>query len=262
MRKQVLMKKGLVFLLVFPLAAFFYCGGKRTTRTAEPEYKFSINGVVVKDLSIGKDIAYFTILRDSVIFDSAVVKVGRYTLPSQGDGIYFGQTNHPAHLFDFGDAVAITVSSAGDDFAANLNLIIPGSFSITDITGISGREVLSGQSPRVLFTASADASGYFVSVVPRDNAEGAQGHTSLVPWSGVGQCTIPVDTFTDRIGVFTEGTYAIYLVAYNKSFAAYPPYMEFELPDGLPKDNIPGANGTIGAGVVAPLDSVEAVSGQ
>jgi hypothetical protein len=256
MRKNLFMKKSLVFLLVFPVILFFFCGGKRTTRTTEPEYEFTINGVVVKDLSLGKDIAYFTILRDSVAFDSALVKVGSDTLESEGGGAY---SKEASHLFDFEGAITITVSSAEDDFAVDFNLIIPGFFRIIDITGISGREVHSGESPQIHFTASANASGYFISVVPRDNAEGAQGHTNLMSWSGVGQYTIPVHTFTDRFGNFTEGTYAIYLVAYNKSFVAYPPHMEFELPDGLPEGNISGANGTIGAGVVAPLDSVEAV---
>ena len=40
------MKKSLVFVLFFPLAFLFFCGGKRTTRPTEPEYKFTINGVV------------------------------------------------------------------------------------------------------------------------------------------------------------------------------------------------------------------------
>jgi hypothetical protein len=255
MRENLFVKKSLAFLLLFPVVLFFHCGGKRTTRTTEPEYEFTINGVVVKDLSIGKDIAYFTLLRDSVAFDSALVRVGTDTLGSRGGGVY---SKEASYLFGFEDALSITVSSAEDDFAVNLNLTIPGFFRITDITGISGREVLSGQSPQILFSASADASGYFVSVVPRDNAEGAQGHTSLISWSGVGQYTIPVETFTDRLDDFTEGTYAIYLVAYNKSFVAYPS-REFELPDGLPIDNISGADGTIGAGIVAPLDSLEAV---
>jgi preprotein translocase subunit SecB len=256
MRKKLFMKTSLVFLLLFPLVLFFYCGGKRTTRPTKPKYKFTINGLVVKDLSLGKDIAYFTILRDSTTFDSALVKVDSDTLENQGGGIY---SKEALHLFDFEDALTIMVSSADDDFSVNFDVIIPGFFRITDITGISGREVHSGESPQILFTASANASGYFISVVPRDNAVGAQGHNNLISWSGVGQYTIPVDAFKDRFDDFTEGTYAIYLVAYNKSFVAYPPHMEFELPDGLPKDNISGADGTIGAGVVAPLDSVEAV---
>lgn len=254
MRKNAFMKKSLVFLLLFSLVLFFFCGGKRTTRTTEPEYEFTINGVVVKDLSLGKDIAYFTILRDSVAFDSALVKVGSDTLESEGEGLY---SKEASHLFDFEGAITITVSSAEDDFAVDFNVIIPGFFRITDITDVVDREVHSGDVPRILFTSSANASGYFISVIKRNNTEGAKGHTALILWSDIGNYSIPADAFRDRVD-FIEGTYLIYLIAYNKSFVAYPS-MEFELPDGLPEGNISGANGTIGAGVVAPLDSVEAV---
>ena len=259
MRKNLFMKKSLVLPLLFSLVLFLSCGGERTTRPTKPEYKFTINGVVVKDLSIGEDIAYFEVLRDLIYFDSALVKVGEDTLEGQGSGsgIY---SKEASHLFDFGDTLTIMVSSAKDGFTVDFDVIIPGFFRITDITGISGREVHSGESPQIHFTASTNASGYFVSVVPRDNAEEAQGHTSLISWSGVGQYTIPVDTFTDRFGNFIEGTYAIYLVAYNKNFVAYPPFMEFELPDDLPQENISKAHYCIlGGGVVAPVDSVEAV---
>jgi hypothetical protein len=37
--------------------------------------------------------------------------------------------------------------------------------------------------------------------------------------------------------------------------------MSFGLPGGLPTGNIDGANGTIGAGVIAPLATIEVVSG-
>jgi preprotein translocase subunit SecB len=150
MRKNLFMKKSLVFLLLFPLVLFLFCGGERTTRPTKPKYKFTINGVVVKDLSLDKDIAYFTILRDSTPFDSALVKVDQDTIKSQsgGSGIY---SEEASHLFDFGDTLTIMVASAEDTFAVDFDVIIPGFFRITDITGISGREVHSGESPQILF---------------------------------------------------------------------------------------------------------------
>jgi len=51
----------------------------------------------------------------------------------------------------------------------------------------------------------------------------------------------------------------VFLVSYRASFVYYSG-MEFYLPAGLPSGNISGANGTIGAGVVAPSASIEAVS--
>lgn len=250
MRKKLFMKKSLVFLLVFPLILFFFCGGKRTTRTTEPKYKFTINGVVVKDLSLGTDIAYFTILRDSVAFDSALVKVGSDTLKSQGWGIY---SKEAPHLFDFADAITITISSAADDFTLRFDAVIPGYFRMTSINHRNVTASLADQVA-VNFNSSANASGYFISVI-RPN--GSNGYTDRVLAEEIGSKSLPRDPF--YIGDnFTTGTYLIYLVSYYQSFSWYPA-MEFYLPDGLPQDNISGANGTIGVGVVAPLDSVEAV---
>ena len=255
MRKKLFMKKTVVFLLVFPLILFFSCGGERTTRPTESEYEFTINGVVVKDLSLGKDIAYFTVLRDSVAFDSALVKVGPYTLPSQGGGIYLGRASHPSYLFEFEDTVAITVSSPEEDLNFESYVVIPGFFQI--IAKVPDTVQSPDEFVALHFSAASNASGYFISVLKRNNVEGALGHTDLIPWDKIGNYPIPNTTFRDSHDDYKTGIYLIYLIAYNKSFLAYPD-MEFQLPEGLPKDNISDANGTIGAGVVAPLDSVKA----
>jgi len=250
MRKHLFMKKSLVFVLFFPLAFLFFCGGKRTTRPTEPEYEFTINGVVVKDLSIGKDIAYFTILRDSVAFDSALVKVDSDTLESQSGGVY---SKEAPHLFGFEDAITITVSSAEDDFTLRFDAVIPGYFRITSI---NHRHVTAALADNVVvtFNASANASGYFISVVRPD---GSNGYTDRILAEEIRDKKLPPDPF--YIGDnFTTGTYLIYLVSYYKSFVRYPG-MGFYLPAGLPEDDLSGASGTIGVGVVAPLDSVEAV---
>lgn len=254
MRKNSFMKKSLVLLLVFPLVLFLYCGGKRTTRPTKPEYKFTINGVVVKDLSLGKDIAYFTILRDSIAFDSALVKVGQDTIKSQGGGSGIYSEEAP-HLFDFEDAITITVSSAEEDFNFESEVIIPGFFRIT------AKVPDTVQSPdefvALHFSAASNASGYFISVLKRNNVEGALGHTDLIPWEKIGNYPIPNTTFRDIHDNYKTGIYLIYLIAYNKGFSSYPD-MEFELPEGLPKSTAAIANVAIGAGVVAPLDSLKA----
>ncbi len=250
MRNNLLMKKSLVFVLVFPLVAFFYCGGKRTTRTTQPEYKFTVNGVVVKDLSIGKDIAYFTVLRDSIAFDSALVRVGTDTVESRGGGVY---AKEASYLFGFEDTVNITVSSAEDDFTVLFDAVIPGYFRITSI---NRRQVTAAQADNVVvtFNASANATGYFISVVRPD---GSNGYTDRVLAIEIPNKGVLPDAFNPG-GVFTQGTYLIYMVSYHKSFLRYPG-RGFYLPAGLPEDGLTGAHGAIGAGVVAPLDSVEAV---
>lgn len=253
MRENLFMKKSLVFLLIFLLALLSFCGGKRTTRPTEPEYEFTINGVVVKDLSIGKDIAYFTILRDSVDFDSAVVRVDADTLENQGYGIY---SKEASHLFGFEEAITITVSSAEDDFTLRFDAVIPGYFRITSINHRNVTAALA-DGVAVTFSASANASGYFISVVRPD---GSNGYTDRIVADEIPHKSVLRDAFYPG-DVFTHGIYPIYLVSYYKSFLRYPG-MGFYIPAGLPEDELTGAHGTIGVGVVAPLDSVEAVPGK
>jgi len=248
MRHFTVMKIRLVFFLFLILS--FSCGGKVTTRTTPEEYKFTINGVVVKDLNSGKDIAYFAILRDDNPFDGAVVKVGADTLENQGNGNYYLE-GFP--LFSHGQTVSISISSADDDFNLNTSVLMPGSFQITDInptpvTGANAEEV------KLYGSASVGANGYFASIMRPD---GSDGYTGLISLGEMIQgADIPRSTFGEG-GAFITGTYMVYTVSYAGSFLYYPG-MEFYLPAGLPADNITGANGTIGAGVVAPSVSIEA----
>ncbi|KPL05465.1 MAG: hypothetical protein AMJ73_00710 [candidate division Zixibacteria bacterium SM1_73] len=252
MRKNLYMKKSLVFLLIFPLVLLSFCGGKRTTRPTEPEYEFTINGVVVKDLSMGKDIAYFTILRDSVDFDSAVVAVDTDTLENQGGGIY---SKEAPHLFDFEEALTITVSSAEEDLNFESEVVIPGFFRITAKVPDTVRS--SDEFVALHFSAASNASRYFISVLKRNNVESALGHTALIPWDKIGNYPIPKTTFRNIHDNYKTGIYLIYLIAYNKGFVPYPD-MEFQAPEELPKSVTLPSNVTIGAGVVAPLDSIKA----
>jgi len=242
-------KSGLV--LFFCIILFFSCGGKVTTRTTPEEYKFTINGVVVKDMNIGKDIAYFSILRDGDPFEGAVVKVGTDTLDNQGNGNYYLEG---IPLFDFGQDISINISSADDDFNLTTSVIMPGSFQITSINHTA---ITSAQADQVVvyFSPSASASGYFKSVVKPD---GSDGYTALIPAVEIGQTGIDASGFYEGL-LFVTGTYQITLVSYRASFLYYPG-MQFYLPAGLPSGNISGANGTIGAGVVAPSAAIEAVS--
>ncbi len=249
MRKNLFMKNSLVFLLLFPLVLFLSCGGKTTTRPTKPKYKFTINGVVVKDLSLDKDIAYFTILRDSTAFDSAVVKVGGYTLNNQGSGKY---SKEASQLFNFGQNVSINISVSKDTFSLGTSIVMPDSFQITSINYHS---ITSAQANDVVmsFSLSSNASGYFKSIV-RPN--GGNGFTGLIPAIEIPNTSIPRAAFGEP---FITGIYKVYLVAYRASFPGYPEMgMAFYLPSGLPTDNISGAHGTIGAGVVAPVDSIKA----
>jgi len=248
MKHFTVMKKRLVFFLLIVFC--FSCGGKVTTRTTPEEYKFTINGVVVKDMNIGKDIAYFSILRDGDPFEGAVVKVGTDTLDNQGNGNYYLEG---IPLFDFGDNISINISSADDDFNLTTSVLMPGSFQITDInpTPVTSAD---REEVKLYGSASVGASGYFASIMRPD---GSDGYTGLISLGEMIQgAKIPGSTFGEG-EAFITGTYLVYTVAYAGSFLYYPG-MEFYLPAGLPGGNISGANGTIGAGVVAPSAAIEA----
>jgi hypothetical protein len=254
MRKNLLIKRSFVFLLFFPIILCFSCGGKTTTRPIKPTYKFTINGVVVKDLSLGKDIAYFTVLRDSTTFDSAVVKVGTYTLNNQGNGRYYKESSQ---LFNFGQNVSINISSPQDTFSLGTSVLMPGNFLINELPANDTLNV-GGHYFTVSWQASAHASGYFLSVVKPDTTPGIVGYTTLDDLNNRSE-NIPPDAF--RIGInLVEGRYEVYVIAYSGSFLEYPG-MPFELAQGLPKDNLDGVNGTIGAGVVAEKKSIRVTTG-
>ena len=248
---SVTIKALVLFLLII---FFFSCGGKVTTRPPSDDFEFTINGVVVKDMNSGRDVAYFAILKNGDPFDGAVVKVGSDTLESEGNGNYF-LDGFP--LFNYGQTVLINISSAADDFNLSTSRQIPGSFEITDINHTT---VTSAQTElvRVSYSISTGASGYFYSVVKPD---GRDALTTVIEPDQFGYAPIQLDAFYDELGEFETGTYQIFVVAYNSSFVYYPG-MDFYLPGGLPSGNLSGANGTIGAGVVAASGSIEAEPGK
>jgi len=245
---SVTIKALILFLLII---FFFSCGGKVTTRPTPEEHEFTINGVVVKDMNSGKDIAYFAILKNDTPFDGAVVKVGSDTLENEGNGNYYLE-GFP--LFNYGQNVSTSVSSAADEFSLTTSRQIPGSFEITDINHTTITSALS-DDVRVSFSTSSGASGYFYSVVRPD---GSDGFTAVIEPNQFGDTPIQRDAFYDGLDVFITGTYQVFLVAYNSSFLYYPG-TGFYVPGGFPSGNLSGANGTIGAGVVAASISIEAV---
>jgi hypothetical protein len=238
-------------LILFLLIIFFFsCGGEVIVRPPPGEHEFTVNGVVVKDMNSGKDIAYFAVLRNGDPFDGAVVKVNSDTLDNQGNGNYY-LDGFP--LFNYGQNVSISISSAADEFSLITSRQIPGSFEITDINPDPVRSSVA-EDVKLYGTASVGAKGYFTSVIRPD---GGDGYTGLISLGEITQgAEIPRSTFGEG-GAFITGTYQFYAVAYDGGFVYYPG-MEFNLPAGLPSGNLSGASGTIGAGVVAASASIEA----
>jgi hypothetical protein len=240
-------------IILLGLALLLSCGGKVTTRPKPQENRFTVNGVVVKDLDQHIDFAYFNVLRDSSPFDGAVVKVGAYTLTSQGSGDYYKEGTP---LFTFGQNISVTVTSSADNFNLSTSVVMPGSFAITSTNHPT---VTAFQSDDVVayFTLSEKATGYFKSTVRPD---GSNGSTAVIPALDYGQTSIDRDAFYEGQN-FVTGTYQVFLVAFGASFVSYPD-MQFFLPDGLPVGNLSGANGTIGAGVLAASATIQALPGE
>lgn len=249
MRHFLVMRNRLVLCLLIMFS--ISCGGKVTTRTDLPEYKFTINGVVVKDMNLGKDIAYFKIWRNSDLFNGALVKVGSHTVPNEVNGTY---VKEESLLFNFGQNISINISSTEDDFSLADSVVMPESFHINDL---SSDDTLNrgGHVVTVTWSSASKASGYFLSVVTPDATPGAVGYTAVVKGQ---ERTIPVEAFRTTQGSLVEGIYDIYLIAYFGGFPEYPP-LPFELPEELPTGNLDGANGTIGAGVIAQRKHIRIV---
>jgi hypothetical protein len=253
MKNMSTVKIGLAFLLGVLL--FLSCNGKTTTRTKPTNFQFTVNGVVLKDMNLEKDIAYFVILRDSVAFNSAVVIVDSITLINQGNGIY---RKEASNLFNFGQNVSITITSTADNYSLTASRHIPGNFHINDLPLPGDTLNPAGQEVPFTWNVSSNASGYFFSVIRPDTTPGVVGYTALDVLNDRSE-TIPLDAFRTSQGTLVYGRYEVYVIAYNQTFTDYQG-MIFELPAGLPGDNLGNANGIIGAGVVAQKKRISVVT--
>lgn len=236
------MKKLIVFIGVTVLLLSFACE-KKPIGPIVQKPTFTVNGVVVKDLDISKDIAYFMVSRNDTLFNTASVKVGNKTIPSIGSGAYYSDTMSFSAAISYTDSII----SAQDTVTITFGFTMPDTFSV-NITPAKDTFRTVDFPIHVNWTASGSANGYIISVVKGDSIPGA------VLYSGTDDASpfpIPNQAFyTSGMGTLVTGFYWIYVIAYNKSFVSYPG-MPFTLPSGLPANNISGAQGTIGAGVVA-----------
>jgi len=244
------MKALILFLLI---TFFFSCGGEVVVRPPDDEHEFTVNGVLVKDMNTGKDIAYFSVLRNGSPFAGAIASVDSDTLEDQGNGNYYLEG---APLFSFQQTVSVSISAGGTDLNVTTSVVIPASFYIQELPADDQLNVAGHEVP-VQWDASADASGYFLSA---GGPAGSQGHSVLDQGNNRAE-TIPPEAFRNVQDVLIEGFYDVYVVAYSKSFVYYPA-IAFELPAGLPSGNIAGANGTIGTGIIAPFATIEVTSGK
>ncbi len=239
------MKKLTLFLMIAVLF-FGYSCGKKPTGPSSKKPTFTIYGALVKDMNISKDITAFTVRRNDTLYNGATVKVGNKTILNSGSGLYdslFADTT-----FHVKTTYTDSIISSLDTVTITFRFAMPDTFSVglnppTDTLNQNADQVI------VTWTASDSADGYIISVVKGDTISGAGLFSTFVGKSSR-QATIPPETFNNAIGNPVLGYYWVFVVAYNKSFVSYPD-TPFDLPVGLPANNITGAKGTIGAGVIA-----------
>jgi len=236
------MKKLTLFLLVAIFLFSFSCE-KKPTGPITHKPTFTIYGAVVKNLNLSKDIAAFTVSRNDTLYNGAAVKAGNKSIPNSGSGAYYQEFSDTT--FHTMTAYIDSIISSPDTVNITFRFAMPDIFSASINPADSVNE--NGLAVVVTWTTSDSATAYIISVVKGDTIPGAVLHKAIVtgPFT-----TIPQDAFRKANGEVVSGLYWVYMVAYNKSFVSYPG-MPFALPTGLPANNISGAKGTIGAGVIA-----------
>jgi hypothetical protein len=237
------MKKLILFLMTAVLLFGYSCGNKPTGPSTEKP-TFTIYGAVVKDMNVSKDIVYFTVRRNDTLYNEATVKVGNKTILNSGAGLYdsiFADTT-----FHVKTAYTDSIISSLDTVTITFGFTMPDTFKIKPLPLPGDTLNAGGHSVVVEWTPSASDSGYFISVAKGDAILGANLDSATV---GETQYTILPKTFQNSASNLVTGYYYVYVVAYNRSFVSYSD--TFALPAGLPSNNITGAKGTIGAGVIA-----------
>jgi len=247
------MKKLIVFLFAAVLIISFSCKKKPINPISEKP-TFTINGVVVKDLNDpAKDIASFTVWRDDVLFNGATVKVGNQNIPNVGSGSYYAEL--PYNTFQGNTTYIDSITSPQDTVTITFSFTMPDTFS-AEIQSDKDTFNVNDFPIIVNWTASGNADGYFISVAKGDTISGANLDSAT---TGNTQYTLLLTAFQDVAGNLVTGDYCIYVGAYDKSFVYYPE-TPFALPAGLPTNNITGAKGTIGAGVIAKKVTITLVT--
>jgi len=220
--------------------------------TPPEERTFQIEGVVVRDLNTGMDIASVSVERDGEPFQEAQVKVNNYQLDQiDTTGVYYRMDED---LFISFSPCSLFVFSEPDSYMVEGSAVMPADF---EIDTISHQNYIYGSTPRptVEWTISDSVRGYFISVVGVGKADSAKGFTQISPYNQR-SASILLETFW-REGTNNplSGPYVVWVVAYNRSFVSYHD-IPFPIPDGLPEGNVGKNEGTFGAGVIAVTDTI------
>jgi hypothetical protein len=227
----------------------FSCDKRASVTRSRPEISFSVDMVVVEDLSQRRSVAEAEFRRNGSLFDDAAISVRGSALTSEGSGSYFSQS--PALNLSTG-VNQLAFISENDSYHETVAVVLPDSFGTTDVFP---RDNHDAQEVLVNWSHSNAATRYLLVVVSRNYPADNTTPFMAVYGSTVNSAIVPDTTFEDPDGFIVDGIYSIYIVAFNQGFGEYDG-IPFPLPLGLPQQRISEPSGYLRYGTVAPLDSI------
>ncbi len=249
-------------LVLFGIFVLVFGGCEKGKKITPPEeHTYQVEGVVVRDLNSGMDIASVSVEKDSIPFLEAQVKVNGHKLGRiDATGTYYLMG---PNLFPPLSPCSLFVFSEPDSYTVQAVAVMPGDFGITSLYPSPPQTYRYGTTPipHTEWSISDSARGYFISVVGVGEADSAKGFTQISPHN---ERSISIIKETFQKKGTTEplpGPYVVWVVAYNRSFVGYYD-IPFQLPAGLPEGNVEKGQGTFGAGVIAVTDTIWVTTGE
>lgn len=240
----------LIMIAWLSIAVITGCDRRNSTTRPKTTPTFSVDMTIIRDLSTGYNSADITFERNGQPFSDAIISIGTSEVPSTGGGIYY--VNDPGFVLPAG-ANEITFESPSDGYMQTVTIVIPGDFSILEV---SPRQNISVDPVFVDWSASSNASKYLLVVATDDY--GVDGTTPFSVTVSTGtEYTVPDTTFRDDLDEVVNGIYHVYVIAFNDGLG---PFIrqgpDIPMPDNLPERFIGNPSGFVRHGTVAPIDSI------
>jgi hypothetical protein len=225
------------------------CDNRGNPAKPKDEASFSANVTIIRDLSQRKNLAQVSFFRNNQSCSTAVVKINGTSIPSTGNGAYFGES--PLFSLNTGGN-QIAFSNTPDSYSQEFGFDLPDSFGVT---GVNPRFNPGAQDVQLGWSNSSFATKYLLVVVSQEYPGDNTSPLMLILNSSVHNFVIPDTTFENDSGSIVPGTYYIYLAAFNQGFGEYRD-IKFPLPQGLPRRIINNPSGFLRYGTVARADSI------
>ncbi len=236
-------------ILIIPALILASCDTRGSVRPRVRELpSFTVEMTLVKNLDTGENLVEAIFERDGAAFSDGIITVGGVEVPPQGGGLYY---EYSASFPLPSGANLIGFVSPEDDYSKEVTIIMPGIFSVTQI---SPRHNPNADAVFVEWSASSDAGSYILAVSTGSTDDGTIPLRKILTSTTINYW-VPDTTFEDFFGDPVAGTYYVYLIAFNEGFGPYEG-IEFQVPEGLPEKLIADPVGVLRFGTAAPIDSI------